>query len=188
MPNIREMMRRATAARGPAPTIGAGPYASGDTYEERRRATAGVDPNALDASVKQYQGYAREGVDAYGRQLQRPMLQRIGTALGGLNSIGALRSGGTEVALNDIARDTTEDIGNFASRATLDAIGQGTGAAFGTYDRARSAFEGDRDAWERAEQRRMERRRAVGQFLGTAAGFALGGPAGGVAGKKASGG
>ncbi len=157
------------------------------------------DPNAVGRSVKQYQDYAREGVEAYGRQMQRPLLQRIGTTLGGLNSIGALRSGGTEVALNDITRDATEDLGNFASRATMDAIGQGTGAAFGTfdrgqgtYDRRRSAYEGDRE-FNAAEAERRRRSRSsffggVGRALGTAAGFALGGPAGAAAGYKIGGG
>jgi len=135
------------------------------------------DPESIGQQVEQYQDFAREGVEAYGRQLQPHLMREIGTALGGLNSIGALRSGGTTVAMEDIADRYTEQIGNFAGRATMDAIGFGQQGAFGTYDRQRQAYDTDRDFDQRERARRDARRGAlmgsIGQLLGAGIGFAL---------------
>lgn len=78
--------------------------------------------------VPRAQELTREGVIASGELLRPEILGRIGDTLSGLNSIGALRSGGTTVALRDLNRDFTDRIGNIASRATLGAVDSGLSA------------------------------------------------------------
>ena len=78
--------------------------------------------------VGRAQDFTREGVIASGELLRPELLKQIGDTLGGLNSIGALRSGGTKVALEDVSRNFTDRIGNIASRATLGALNAGIGA------------------------------------------------------------
>ncbi len=78
--------------------------------------------------VSRAQDFTREGVIASGELLRPELLTQIGDTLGGLNSIGALRSSGTKVALEGISRDFTDRIGNIASRATLGALDTGVSA------------------------------------------------------------
>lgn len=79
--------------------------------------------------VPDAQKFAEEGVKSYGALIQPELMGAIGDTLGGLNSIGALRSGGTQVALNDLTRTYADRIGTFAKSATLDAIGTGLNAS-----------------------------------------------------------
>ena len=69
--------------------------------------------------VKRAQDFTREGVIASGELLRPELLTRIGDTLGGLNEIGALRSGGTKVALEGVNREFTDRFGQIASRATM---------------------------------------------------------------------
>ena len=114
------------------------------------------------SEVGRAQDFTREGIIASGELLRPEILGRIGDTLGGLNSIGALRSGGTEVALRDISREFTDRFGQIASRATLGAIGFGLEAK-GLKLRRR----------ERKSQRRAALASAVGGVIGAGAGFAL---------------
>lgn len=126
--------------------------------------------------IERAQELTREGVIASGELLRPELLARIGDTLGGLNTIGALRSGGTEVALRDISREFTDRFGNIATAATLGAGGIGLGAA---------------DIRLRREQDKNQRRRsllgAIGGVVGAGLGFALGGPPGAVAGSQVAG-
>lgn len=160
------------------------PYPSGhNPYDPRMRVSsahaAPKEKSAFDPfqDVERAQDLAMRGVEGYGAALRPHLLREIGTALGGLNSIGALRSGGTTVALRDIGEDYTQRIGEFAKQASGQAVGFGLEA---------SRMRSDR---EMAEQDRRERRqsgflRAIGGVLGAGIGFAVGGPVGAAAGAK----
>lgn len=120
------------------------------------------------------QEYLREGVEGYGEQLRPHLMREIGNALGGLNSVGALRSGGTTVALRDISSDYAERIGSYAKQAS--------GAALDAGLEARRLRDQDE---ERRRARRASIGRAVGGLLGAGVGFFLGGgPAGAAAGAR----
>lgn len=140
------------------------------------------DPGSVGRNVEEFQGYAREGVEASARLMRPEMMRDIGTTLGGLNSIGALRSGGTTVALRDLDQRFTDRVADHASRSTMDAIDRGTSTAFGTFDRQRGVYEADREH-ARQEQARKDAKKAswmsaLGSVLGAGAGFLVGGPAG----------
>lgn len=55
-------------------------------------------------------------VTGYGEMLKPELLQTLGTTLGGINSIGGLRSGAVPVALNDIATSYGNQVGAFAAQ------------------------------------------------------------------------
>ena len=127
--------------------------------------------------VERAQDFTREGVIASGELLRPELLARIGDTLGGLNEIGALRSGGTKVALEGVNREFTDRIGQIASRATLGALDTGVSAG--------GLRLGDRDL--KFRERESKRRRksallgAIGSVVGAGLGFAVGGPPGAAA-------
>ena len=133
--------------------------------------------------VERAQDLTREGVIAQGELLRPELLGRIGDTLGGLNSIGALRSGGTKVALDDVSRDFTDRIGNIASASTLGAIGQGLQAGNLRLGNRQQQFQED----EARNRRRSALLGAIGKVVGAGIGFATTGPAGAVAGASAGG-
>jgi hypothetical protein len=146
-----------------------------------------VPPYDPFADVKRAQQLAREGVEAYGEQLQPYLLKDIGSTLGSLNEIGALRSGGTQVALRDLTGEYGNRIGQFARGASLEAIGSGLAAS--------DARLRERALRNEEEAERRRRRGAllssIGSVLGAGIGFIAAGPAGaatgGVAGSKIGG-
>ena len=119
------------------------------------------------ADVKRAQEYAREGVQAYGEQLQPYLLKDIGSTLGSLNEIGALRSGGTQVALRDLTGEYANRIGSFAKGATLEAIG--TGLAASDARLRERALRNEEEAERR--RRRGALLGAIGATLGAGVGF-----------------
>ena len=124
--------------------------------------------------VPRAQELASQGVEGFGEQLRPGLEREIGNALGGLNSIGALRSGGTTVALSDITTNYAQQVGAYAKQAAGEAIGYGL--------KARQI----RDAW--SEQQRARKGgllKAIGAFLGAGVGFVAGGPAGAAVGMQA---
>lgn len=129
--------------------------------------------------VQRAQDLAKQGVEGYGETLRVPLMREIGTALGGLNSIGALRSGGTTQALGDISQNYTAQIGSYAKMAAGEATNAGLEA--NRQREQRRQFD--------AENRRRSRASlfgAIGTALGAGIGFFAGaGPAGAVAGAKA---
>lgn len=131
-------------------------------------------PNDPYADVSQAMDFAREGVEGYGAALRPGLLREIGNTLGGLNDIGALRSGGTKVALEDIAGRYGDQVGAYAKMASGEAL--------------RSGLEAGRLRFDREEARRRRKAgflKAIGGVLGAGIGFfAGGGPAGAVAGYK----
>ena len=126
--------------------------------------------------VPRAQQLTREGVIASGELLRPEILGRIGDTLGGLNSIGALRSGGTRVALGEINREFTDRIGLIASRATLGAVDSGLSAG-----RLRLQKE------ELKAKRRSALLGAIGSVVGAGIGFAIGGPPGAAVGAQVAG-
>lgn len=115
--------------------------------------------------------FMREGVEGYGEALKPHLLREIGTALGGLNSIGALRSGGSKVALEDITTNYGQQIGAFAKQATSEGLGYG--------------LEAGQIRDRRADARRARQGgllKSIGGVIGAGIGFFTGGPAGAVAG------
>ena len=158
------------------------------TFERiRQRSTrppAPAPPYDPFADVQKAQDLTREGVRASGELLRPEILGRIGDTLGGLNSIGALRSGGTEVALGDLSREYTDRIGQIASVATLGATGQGLQAGGLRLQREELDIERERIK----AQRKASLLSAIGSVVGAGLGFAIGGPAGAAIGGKALGG
>ena len=137
--------------------------------------------------VQRAQDFTREGVIASGELLRPELLTRIGDTLGGLNSIGALRSGGTKVALEDINREFTDRFGLIASRATLGALN--TGVSAGGL-RLGSQLGNRRLDFEEEEAKRKRKAAllgAIGSVVGAGIGFAVGGPPGAVAGATVGG-
>ncbi len=119
--------------------------------------------------VERTQDLTREGVIANAELLRPELLGRIGDTLGGLNSIGALRSGGTTVALGDLNREFTDRIGNIASRATLGAIDSGINAGGLRMQDRRQNFEEE----EAKRRRKSGLLSAIGSVVGAGAGFAI---------------
>lgn len=109
----------------------------------------------------------RGAVEGYGEILRPELMQQIGTALGGLNSIGALRSGATVQALDDIGTDFGNRVGAYASQTAV------AGANLGLEARDRiTAAKRARDA------RRAALLGSIGSVLGAGIGFIAGGPVG----------
>lgn len=130
------------------------------------------------ADVRTAQGLAQQGVTGYGNSLQPQLRRTIGTAIGGLNSIGALRSGGTVQALNDISTDYGNQIGAYADMATQNAMQTGLGA---NAARLRNQqFQYEQDQIRRQQQGGILR--TIGGVLGAGIGFAVGGPKGAATG------
>jgi hypothetical protein len=134
---------------------------------------AGYDPYQ---DVERAQQLSMEGVEGYGEALKPHLLREIGTALGGLNEIGALRSGGANVALSDISTNYAQQIGAYAKQASGNALGYG--------------LEAQRIRQERQRQKDAKKGgllKAIGGVLGAGVGFLVGGPAGAVAGASIGG-
>lgn len=118
-----------TRTSGPQPNENTAPVPGGfkpvnQTFGDGS-AKAMLDANN---SVNFYQNAAREGVNAIGQGLAFDFRRELGSYLGGLNSIGALRSGAVESGANDIMRTYADRVGAAASTATLGAINTGAGA------------------------------------------------------------
>lgn len=139
------------------------------------RRPAGNDPFSY---VPEAQDYLREGVQGYGQMLQPQVLKDVGSALGSLNDIGALRSGGTKVALEDISSKYGAMVGAYAKQATEAGVGYGLEAR-------KERFAED----EAKRRRKAGLLKAIGAVLGAGIGFIASGgnPAGLVAGGKIGG-
>ncbi len=135
------------------------------------------------ADVERTQDLTREGVKASGELLRPEILGAIGDTIGGLNSIGALRSGGTKVALDDLSRNFTDRIGLIASRATLGAVGHGLQAGGLRLEDRRQNFQEE----EARRRRKSGLLSAIGSVVGAGVGFAIGGPPGAAAGAALAG-
>ena len=146
------------------------------------RHLARVGANSFDPfrDVGRAQDFTREGVIASGELLRPELLTRIGDTLGGLNSIGALRSGGTKVALEGVSREFTDRFGLIASRATLGALDAGIGAGGLRLQNRRLNFQEE----EAKRRRKSALLGAIGSVVGAGIGFAVGGPPGAVAGSQ----
>ncbi len=152
------------------PVINRGPGSGGfDPFRDTRRA----------------QDLSRESVTAFGESIRPQFLRDIGDTLGGLNSIGALRSGGTKVALDELSSTFADRIGIAARQATGDALGFGLQASRLRFDRE-----------EAKKRRKASLLSSIGSVVGAGIGFLAGGPpgaaaggaVGGAAGNAASGG
>lgn len=132
-------------------------------------------PDDIFGDVGTAQDYLREGTTAYGASLQPAILKEIGSTLGGLNSIGGLRSGGVPVALGEIGQKYADIIGQHAAQSTERGLEYG--------------LEAHKQRFAEAEAKR--RRKAgllhaigsvLGAGLGAGIGFAVGGPPGALKG------
>ncbi len=124
--------------------------------------------------VQRAQDFTREGVIASGELLRPELLERIGDTLGGLNEIGALRSGGTKVALEGINREFTDRFGRIASRATLGALN--TGISAGGLRLGSRGLDIEEEESER--RRKAALYAAIGSVVGAGLGFSPSGPPG----------
>lgn len=126
--------------------------------------------------VPQAQEFAREGVEGYGEMLKPELMRQIGTTLGGLNEIGALRSGAVPVHLAEVGESYGNQVGAYAKMATGEAIGHG--------------LEAGRQRFAREEARRRRQGallRSIGMALGSAVGFFANRQGGGGGGEDAGG-
>lgn len=80
------------------------------------------------SDITHSQQLAEQSVRGYGAAAAPTLRRSIGSALGGLNAMGALRSGGTVQALNDISSNYGDQIGAYADQATLGAMNTGLAA------------------------------------------------------------
>lgn len=151
----------------------------GTALVPRQGSRVGPDPNSPFSYVPEAQDYLKQSVEGYGESLQPSILKDVGTALGDLNQAGALRSGGSTVALGDIASKYGAMVGAYAKQATSEGLSAGLAAR-------RQKFAED----EAARARKFALLKAVGSVLGAGIGFfASGGnPLGAVSGAKAGGG
>lgn len=130
-----------------------------------------INPYDPYTDIQHAQQLAEQSVRGYG-QAAAPQLRRsIGNALGGLNAMGALRSGGTVQALHDISEDYGNQIGAFADQATLGAMNTGLGANRARLDWQEAQFA--QDQARRAQQ--AGTLRTIGGVLGAGIGFLTGG-------------
>lgn len=136
--------------------------------------------DGVGAYVNQFQGYAREGVQAFGDQVGQDFRKDVGSYLGNLNGIGALRSGAAVTGVDDLMTTYGRQIGNAASQATLHAVDQG-----------QQEFDSDVERKARADaaakQRHASLLKGVGTALGAGIGFFAGGPVGASAGASLGG-
>lgn len=75
--------------------------------------------------IGMFQDMASESVRGYGSMLGRDFQKQVGVMLGGLNDIGALRSGRVQSELGDLSDQYGRSVGEYASMATRDAMGMG---------------------------------------------------------------
>jgi hypothetical protein len=78
--------------------------------------------------VPKVQKLAQTGVEGFGQAAAPYLSRQIGTALGGINSIGGLRSGAVPVAMGDIATDYGKEVGGYAKMAAGESVGAGLAA------------------------------------------------------------
>ena len=118
------------------------------------------------SDIRTAQDLARESVIGFGEALRPGLEQEIGKTLGGLQSIGALRSGQTGVQLGNISSRFGQQIGAFAKQATALGFGGGQGIT-------QAGLAGEQ-AIDAERQREDERKGALGKAIGGALGKGLG--------------
>lgn len=81
-------------------------------------------PGAETPQAKQGYGPKLEGqVKAYGDMVGQDFTKQVGSLLGDLNGIGALRSGAVQTGVNDLTTNYGRQIGNYASQTASTAAG-----------------------------------------------------------------
>jgi hypothetical protein len=117
--------------------------------------------------VDQAQTAAAKGVQGFGEAAKKPLMQQIGTTLGGLNSIGSLRSGAVPTALEDVGTSYGNQVGAYSKMAAGESLGAGL-----------AANEQNLMKQQLDQQRKSQLLSAIGGLVGTGIGFATGGPFG----------
>jgi hypothetical protein len=152
-------------------------------------------------------------VKAYGDMVGQDFTKKVGSMLGDLNGIGALRSGAAQTGLNDLTTEYGRQIGNYASQTATDAakldqqeseFGRNLGFQRDQFGEQQREFDSS-DAFRKSEaardetdksfernfitnqyndQKKASQRRGIGKVLGGIAGVASSFvPGGSVAGK-----
>lgn len=165
------------APLGAAPAVTSGQYAG--TPQGRYDSSGDGKPSGLDRNVGQYQNYLSEGVRGYADIAGQDLRKSIGETLGGLNGIGALRSGAVQSGINDLVTNYGRQIGDYASMTATE------GAKLGQTENDLEVERKRRDEADR-RSRRGGFLRGVGTLLGGGIGLITGGPAGAMAGAKAA--
>lgn len=166
------------------------------------------------ANIQTMQDLAAKGVQGYGDMLGVDFRKDVGNLLGGLNRIGAIRSGAVQAGVGDLMDTYGRRVGDYASMATRDAMGLGlqeTEGAMNDYFRNRQLtgqetndaftrgfqqseanreqYNYDRELRERDRANKSKKKSgilgAIGGILGGVGGFFLGGPGGAIAGASA---
>lgn len=133
-----------------------------------------INPYDPYTDIQHAQQLAEQGVRGYGHAAEPQLRRSIGNALGGLNAMGALRSGGTVQALHDISQDYGNQIGAFADQASLNAMQTGLGANQARLNWQEAQFA--QDQARRAQHAGVLR--TIGGVLGAGIGFLSGGASG----------
>lgn len=134
------------------------------------------DEDLTFGAIERGQESLEGAVKGYGEILRPEFAQMIGSSLGSLNSIGALRSGATVQALDDIGTDYANRVGAFAATTAAE------GANIGLRTREISIAEK-----ARRDAARASLLSSLGSVLGAGIGFAAAGPAGAAVGSKVGG-
>lgn len=111
-----------------------------------------------------WQDALKQGVEGYGNSLMPAFRQEVGTMLGNLNSIGALRSGASATEMQNIMGAYGSQIGNYAKMASE----HGADLGFQTVGMEREYR--DRAA-ERKAQRKSSMLGGIGSLLGAGIGM-----------------
>lgn len=122
-------------------------------------------------NVRELQDLKRESVEAIGARLAPQFRREVGRLLGGLQSIGALRSGAVTAGIGRASERFGEQVGIAAREATGDVFGTALGLEELAFRRS-----------EAEKARRSSFLGGVGRFVSRGvAGFIAGGPAGAAA-------
>lgn len=210
------LMKKGGGTRANAPTPPSQPYKGvGDTFvppvSVAGSPTVAMPDRDIAGNVGMMQDFAREGVQGYGQMLGEDLQKNVGTMLGGLNRMGALRSGATEAGMGDLMSTYGRQVGAYSKMATQDAMGLGLQASQAgmddyfqnrqmnnqetndSFDRFYKQSEAnrdqnnyDRELRERDRANKAKKKSgllgAVGGIVGGVGGFMVGGPAGAMVG------
>lgn len=150
-------------------------------WAEARARNAAPPPLSLGGQTQKFNMQLRGASLGYANLAGRRLNRELGTMLGDLNSIGALRSGAVQAGVNLASQRFGETVGDYSNTLAV----QGAQMAQEEYDRNTERAFRER---QYNDARRASRRRGLGRALGTLGGgvigFMAGGPAGAMAGAK----
>lgn len=157
-----------------------GAVATAETGAERMRAAAAAPQPFLGGDFDQFQGALSGAAKGYADMAGEDFKKDVGTLLGNLNGIGALRSGGVQAGINDAMTHYGREVGDYTSQLAS----QAANLAQGQYTYEQEAAERKREYYQnRADAKSAQHKSAIGKILGGIAGGIEAIPGIGTAGK-----